>query len=111
VPFLEIPPLGRPIISFADSVIVRNAPFDTGPYFNPLNMVVLDTNVSIKWNPEAGTLPPASNKMTAISQQAGNDIASQLTNIEPAAGGNGGQGGNTDIDCANNFLDNRACAQ
>jgi hypothetical protein len=47
--------------------------------------------------------------MTAISPQAGKAIASTLTNIEPAAGGTGGQGGASALDCVNNFLDDRPC--
>ena len=36
--------------------------------------------------------------------------ASGLATIEPAAGGPGGAGGGgSDVDCANNFLDNRPC--
>jgi hypothetical protein len=101
---------GRPIMSYADAIIARTAPVDTLPYFNPLNPLTAGTNMSIKWNPDVGHLPQASNKMTAISPQAGKAIASTLTNIEPAAGGTGGQGGPSTLDCLNNFLAEHPCA-
>jgi hypothetical protein len=125
LPFLQIDPLGRPIISVADQVIVYNPPFEH------FETDTLNTDVSIKLPPQAGgngsglanglaTLEPAAGgddtpkkkkkgKGKSIAQGTS---AQDLANVEPAAGGNapgGAPAAGGDIGCANDFLDNKSC--
>ena len=84
---------GRPIISVADQVI------DNDPSFEPIDVSTPDNaNVSLLLAPAA----------PAISGQEG--LAGVLSAIMPAGGGaETGAAVNSDIHCANAFLDNKPC--
>jgi filamentous hemagglutinin family protein len=116
-PALEIDALGRPIISIANKAIVYD------PYFEPVEILTLNTDVSIATAPSATGAPtatgapsaggaPTAATLAGLEPAAGGPEdkvavtdAQELANIEPAAGGAVG----SDITCANNFLDNRPC--
>ena len=87
-------------------MILHGAPIDPHPYFNPYDFLVMDTNVSIKWNPEYGELPRGENRLNDISPAAGGPTtAPDLNNLEPGAGGQP-----SSVACANSFLANVPCA-
>jgi filamentous hemagglutinin family protein len=114
-PALEFDALGRPIISIANKAIVYD------PYFEPVEILTLNTDVSIATASSAGATPtgvpatggaPTAAALAGLEPAAGGPEdkvavtdAQELANIEPAAGGAVGN----DIACANNFLDNRPC--
>jgi hypothetical protein len=100
--FLSVDPLGRPIISVANQAIVHDAPFE------PVETLTVNTDVSVKFNPGHSGQGNSANALANIAPAAGGDNPGNLANIEPAAGGTGVTKGN-DVDCANNFLDNKAC--
>ncbi len=108
--FIRIDPLGRPILSYNNNVIVQNLPF------KPYEIHTLDTNVSIKAPPQ-GRGGDIASIFNAISPAAGGShtetaglTPEELNAMAPAAGGNG-RGGATDesIACGNSFLDNKSC--
>jgi filamentous hemagglutinin family protein len=104
VPFQEIGPLDRPILSVANKVI------DYDPPFEPINVLTLNADVSIKL-----ATASASNLANIEPAAGGPSNAAQtdqgLANIEPAAGTSTATLGetNNEITCANNFLDNKTC--
>ncbi len=102
--FFTIDPLGRPIISVANQAIVLDQPFEE------IETLEIETNVGI-----AATEPSASS-LSGIEPAAGDATSAEdIANIEPAAGGQDttsegeGDESSRDIQCANDFLDNRAC--
>ncbi|MEZ0225404.1 MAG: MBG domain-containing protein, partial [Alphaproteobacteria bacterium] len=124
-PFVDIDPLGRPIISVADQVLVYNAPFEN------IEVATLDTDVSIKLTPgSGGEQGGTADALANLEPAAGGDddangkkkkkgkaivgtTAQDLANVEPAAGGNSAGGvpaASGDVGCANDFLDNKPCA-
>jgi len=116
VPFLEIDPLGRPIISVADQTIVYSPLFEPTLAFAPIEILTIDTNVSIAAAALAGIAPagggePSAEDLAGVEPAAGGEgkpvvmDVQELANIEPAAGGAVGN----DLACANRFLDNRPC--
>ena len=114
VPLLEIDPLGRPIISVANQVIVLDEPFEE------IETLELETDVGISStgvsSTGASTTPEA---LAGITPAAGEDGApedQEFANLEPAAGGDSqdetaGERDEfaRDIACANDFLDNKPC--
>lgn len=85
-PQLEIDPLERPIISFANQAIVLDAPFEQ------IDTANLGTNVSIQLASAAGATPTT---------------PENLADIETAAGG----GTYTGTDCVNDFLAGDECQE
>lgn len=108
-PFFDIDPLGRPIISVENQVIVLDAPFE------PVETLTLQTDVSIATSPEAAQLasiePAAGEKDDEdVNKDASATTAEELARIQPAAGGStSGAAGPNSVACANAFLDNRSC--
>lgn len=111
--FVQVEPLGRPIVSVADQAIVYNPPFE------PVETLALHTDVSIKLRTpptpaetttDAGALaniaPAAGGDMEEYLRKKRSKTAQELAAIEPAAGDTAQ---NRDITCANDFLDNKPC--
>ena len=101
--------LNRPIVSVANKVIVRDTAFEgyetqTG-----------DVDVALRYrgNTPTTTAGNAAAVLAALEPAAGGDdvSAEDLANLEPAAGGDDtpAASGNSDVDCANSFLDNQPC--
>lgn len=86
-PLFDDEPLGRPIVSYANQVIVLNEPFEA------VETVVVDTNVDISTS--------APTALTALEPAAGTGVEG----IEPAAGGEVGEQ-TGDTVCGNAFLQN-----
>jgi filamentous hemagglutinin family protein len=102
--------LGRPIISVADRTLNQNTsflPFNT-------NGINVDVGLLAGISPNAGGTNAAN--LNNLTPNAGDEDGSNVANIEPAAGGDESSSvqqddtaGNSDIACANSFLDNKPC--
>jgi len=100
-PNVFIAPIDRPIISVANQAIVLDRQFE------PIETKTLDTNVAI------GMQQPTAQFLANLEPAAGGEMtAEELAKMEPAAGPGvgGGAPGNSDIACANDFLNNQPCA-
>ena len=105
-PTFRVDPLGRPIVSVANQAIVLDAPFEQ------IEMLTLNTDVAINYNPGSSSGTSAADLANIAPAAGGEDTSAEgLANIEPAAGGeaSGGSAGGSDVACANDFLGNRPC--
>ena len=101
--------LGRPVVSVANNVIAQDR-------FSQIETRTLDTDVALRYRSNAPTSVAGGNAaavLAALEPAAGGDdvSAEDLANLEPAAGGDStpAASGNSDVDCANSFLDNQPC--
>ena len=102
--------LNRPIVSVANKVIVRDTAFEG--YETQTSNV--DVALRYRGNTQASSASAggAAAVLAALEPAAGGDVSAEdLANLEPAAGGDDtpAAGGNSDVDCANSFLDNQPC--
>ena len=116
-PNQTIASLNRPILSVANKVIVNDSTFEA------IETRTLDTDVALRYrgSTTATNTGNAANVLSSLEPAAGGDVsASDLANLEPAAGGDDNASAEDlanlepaaggDIACANDFLDNKPCA-
>lgn len=101
--------LGRPVVSVANNVIAQDR-------FSQIETRTLDTDVALVYRGNTPATVAGGNAaavLAALEPAAGGDdvSAEDLANLEPAAGGDDtpAASGNSDVDCANSFLDNQPC--
>lgn len=109
-PTVTFDTLGRPIVSVANKVIVRDTAFEG------YETRTTDVDVALRYRSNAPTSVAGGNAAAVLASlepaAGGDDVSAEdLAGLEPAAGGNSSPAtsGNSDVDCANSFLDNQPC--